>query len=295
MDLHEPIIKGPASSDNSYTGTAFIKTDSSDSYFLLGGGGHALLSSKESDLGNPTVSGYVLSSTTAGVRSWVAQSGGGGITLTSLSATAPILYNNTTGVFSHSTGAGYNHIPTGGAANQYLKYSASGTAIWSALPADVNYYPTAFSWTGGTTAGPTGSLTGVGMSAVSYAAIPSASVSASGIVNTTTQSFAGAKTFTSSVSSPDFIGTSDIRLKENIVLLQRKEIKSIYKTFNFKNNKEQRVGVIAQELELEHPEFIRTDADGIKSVSYSDLHSAEIAYLKYKVEKLEELIIKLIK
>jgi len=132
MDLHEPIIKGPASSDNSYTGTAFIKTDSSDSYFLLGGGGHALLSSKESDLGNPSVSGYVLSSTTAGVRSWVAQSGGSGITLTSLSATAPILYNNTTGVFSHSTGDGYNHIPTGGAAGQFLKYSSSGVAIWAA-------------------------------------------------------------------------------------------------------------------------------------------------------------------
>ena len=32
----------------------------------------------EPALGNPSVSGYVLSSTTAGVRSWVAQSGGGG-------------------------------------------------------------------------------------------------------------------------------------------------------------------------------------------------------------------------
>lgn len=36
------------------------------------------LSAKEDSLGNPSVSGYVLSSTTAGVRSWVAQSGGGG-------------------------------------------------------------------------------------------------------------------------------------------------------------------------------------------------------------------------
>jgi len=160
---------------------------------------------------------------------------------------------------------------------------------------DTNYYPTTFTWTGGTTAGPTGSLTGVGMSAVSYAAIPSASTSASGIINTTTQSFAGAKTFTSSISSPDFIGTSDIRLKENIALLQYKEIKSIYKTFNFKNDKEQRVGVIAQELELKHPEFVRTNDEGVKSVSYIDLHSAEIAYLKDKVERLEKLINKLIK
>ena len=37
--------------------------------------------------------------------------------------------NNT--VYSHPTGAGNNHIPTGGAANQILRYSASGTAVWS--------------------------------------------------------------------------------------------------------------------------------------------------------------------
>ena len=62
-----------------------------------------------------------------------------------------------------------------------------------------DYYPTAFSWTGGTTAGPTGSLTGTGMSPVSFGAIPSASASASGIVTTAAQSFAGVKTFTGKV------------------------------------------------------------------------------------------------
>lgn len=60
---------------------------------------------------------------------------------------------------------------------------------------DTNYYPTVFSWTGGTTSGPTGSLTGTGMSPVSFGAIPSASGSASGIVTTSSQTFAGEKTF----------------------------------------------------------------------------------------------------
>ena len=32
--------------------------------------------------------------------------------------------------YVHPTTAGNNHIPTGGAANQVLKYSANGTAVW---------------------------------------------------------------------------------------------------------------------------------------------------------------------
>ena len=58
-----------------------------------------------------------------------------------------------------------------------------------------NYYPTAFAWTNGTTAGPTGSLTGSGMSAVSFGAIPSASATQSGVVTTGAQEFKGNKTF----------------------------------------------------------------------------------------------------
>ena len=85
----------------------------------------------------------------------------------------------------------------------------------------------------------------------------------------------------------DFIGSSDIRLKENIKELDAKKINSVYKTFNFTNKEQCRIGVIAQELEIENPEFVRTDEDGMKSVSYSDLHSAEIAYLKKENAELK--------
>lgn len=66
---------------------------------------------------------------------------------------------------------------------------------------NTNYYPTAFAWTPGTTAGPTGSLTGSGMSPVSFGAIPSASASASGVVTTGAQTFAGTKTLTATLQA----------------------------------------------------------------------------------------------
>lgn len=37
-------------------------------------------------------------------------------------------------VYTHPTAAGNKHIPSGGSTNQYLKYSASGTAVWADLP-----------------------------------------------------------------------------------------------------------------------------------------------------------------
>jgi hypothetical protein len=39
--------------------------------------------------------------------------------------------NTWTVPYTHPTGAGDKHIPTAGATDQYLKYSASGTAVWA--------------------------------------------------------------------------------------------------------------------------------------------------------------------
>lgn len=117
----------------------------------------------------------------------------------------------------------------------YVTYDAQGHLVTKSnltltLPAnpDTNWYPTAFAWTGGTTAGPTGSLTGVGMSAVAYGAIPSASASASGVVTTSGQTFAGDKTFANSVvisgdltvnGTTTTVNTETINLADNIITL----------------------------------------------------------------------------
>lgn len=117
----------------------------------------------------------------------------------------------------------------------YVTYDAQGHLVTKSnltltLPAnpDTNWYPTAFAWTGGTTAGPTGSLTGVGMSAVAYGAIPSASASASGVVTTGSQTFAGDKTFSNNVvisgdltvnGTTTTVNTETINLADNIITL----------------------------------------------------------------------------
>lgn len=70
---------------------------------------------------------------------------------------------------------------------------------------NTNYYPTTFTWTNGTSKGPTGSLTGTGMSAVSFGAIPAASKSNSGVITTEDQEISGVKYFDNGV----FVGSKD--------------------------------------------------------------------------------------
>lgn len=81
-----------------------------------------------------------------------------------------------------------------GVDGQVLKLSG-GKPTWG-----TDNTPTTFNWTGGTTAGPTGSLTGNGMSAVAFPAVPSASESASGVVTTGNQTFEGTKTFNKTIA-----------------------------------------------------------------------------------------------
>ena len=254
------------------TNEGFIKTDT-NTWRPVTAGGNALSTSETLTF----VAGTGVTITESAGSVTINSTASGGISLTSLSADSPILYSNTTGVFSHATSAGNKHIPSGGLTNQILRYSASGTAVWS------NEQSTLLGLGIITDATSNTILTDGGEEVT----ILACSATKAGLITSGTQTVYGAKTFNSNVTAPDFIGSSDIRKKENTEILIPKEITSVYKTGNFIGDEQERVFVIAQELEVTHPEFVRTDDEGMKSVSYIDLHSAEIAYLKKENAELK--------
>lgn len=120
----------------------------------------------------PSLSGYA-------TQSWVTSQG----YLTSIPAATSSAYG---GIQIGYTTSGKNY------AVQLSNGKAYVNVPWT--DTNTNYYPTTFTWANGTTAGPTGSLTGSGMSTVSFGAIPSASTTQSGVVTTGDQTFGGIKT-----------------------------------------------------------------------------------------------------
>jgi hypothetical protein len=113
-------------------------------------------------------------------------------------------FDNTTSAFIDlgDLSVGADATASGGGGLDYN--STSG--VFTYTPPDLSSYLTtdkyasSWSWTGGTTAGPTGTLTITNGTAVVFGAIPAADgTSASGIVTTGTQAFAGNKTFNDNV------------------------------------------------------------------------------------------------
>ena len=91
------------------------------------------------------------------------------------------------------------------------------------------------------------------------------------------------------VTANNFVLSSDKRNKTKIEDLTGNNVDISWKSFEMKGNEgEYRTGVIAQELEENHPEFVNTDDRGFKSVKYIDLLIAKIAELEARLEILEK-------
>lgn len=99
----------------------------------------------------------------------------------------------------------------------------------------------------------------------------------------------GTGRFTSTVRATNFILSSDERLKTKIKDLKPTKIDVDWKSFEMKEEEgDYRTGVIAQELEKCHPEFVGEDEEGFKSVKYIDLLIAKISELESRLAKLEK-------
>lgn len=96
---------------------------------------------------------------------------------------------------SAAGGTGLVPAPAAGKQGMYLK----GDGTWG-TPTNTNSYISSWAWANGTSAGPTATITRTDGGTVSVAAIPTATASQSGVVTTGAQTFAGTKTFSSTIS-----------------------------------------------------------------------------------------------
>lgn len=90
-------------------------------------------------------------------------------------------------------------------------------------------------------------------------------------------------TFTGTVNAGNFNSTSDMRLKMNISPIDNaldKVMKLAGVEFDWKNNNQHSVGVIAQQVEQVLPELVETSSNGYKSVSYGNLTALLIEAIK---------------
>ena len=133
----------------------------------------------------------------------------------------------------------------------------------------------------------TGTITGTGAvwqgSVIDSAYLDSDTAHLSGV-----QTFSGAKTFSQNVTALDFVlSGSDRKLKKEIQPIQKDSFDFEFKQYKYKGKDDLRYGVIAQDIEEKHPEFVKETEDGIKTVSYIDLLVAKVAELENRIKELE--------
>jgi hypothetical protein len=104
----------------------------------------------------------------------------------------------------------------------------------------------------------------------------------------------GAATFSSSVTATSFFESSDSRLKILVKDYQQpKGIENVAARMYVKNGK-QELGYYAQDLQEILPSAVSEGEDGFLNLSYSQVHTAKIAFLEAEVAELKELIKKLL-
>jgi hypothetical protein len=99
-------------------------------------------------------------------------------------------------VYTHPASAGNKHVPTGGAAGQFLKYSSSGTAVWATPSYTTNTNTTYTAGTGLTLTGTSFSVTAntyatAAQGTTADAALPKAGGTMTGALAGTTATFSG--------------------------------------------------------------------------------------------------------
>lgn len=234
------------------------------------GGTSTQWNAKEPALGNPGTTGFILSSTTGGTRSWVAQRAypGAGIALSSGSAWSGSITNNSA---NWNTAYGWgNHASAGYAANNQTFYIGTTQVAINRASAAL------------TLAGIT--LTTPNIGTPSAGTLTNCTFPDNWLINSGNDVTSGTLTAT------NFILSSDRRLKTNIKSITdlSKFNKIKFVQFNLKSDPDQlRFGVIAQDIEEVAPELIRTDNAGMKSVAYIDLLIIKIAELESRIVELE--------
>ena len=154
-----------------------------------------------------------------------------------------------------------------------------------AAGAQVNV-PTNLGVSAGTTSGPS-----ITSSTGSNVTLPAASTTASGVVTTGAQSWAGAKTFTGVVTAPDFVTTSDARLKTAIApitdaLTKLQQLNGV--TFEMAGDPRPRMGLLAQDVQAVAPEAV-IETEGILRLAYGNLIGLLVEAIKDLATQVEQL------
>lgn len=93
-------------------------------------------------------------------------------------------------------------------------------------------------------------------------------------INLDISSITGNLSVSGDVDAANFNTTSDIALKENLNIINSPLDKIAQLngyTFNWKENKKEAIGIVAQEVEKVFPELVVTGTDGVKRVNYDSL------------------------